>query len=267
MSPPRHFGRDATVIDFILNPQLYSQPTTRQGLYRAWCRSGANPELDDPMRRGRIRVYIPAMHPESIPDEHLPWAEACYADGGGPGYGDFHVPGYNDTVWVMFEQGDPQRPVWMGTWYGFPSGATETPSAAYTETAHQTRAGIERYPKRRVIRTRYGHSLEFGDDEDELEVVVSTRNGNRVVVRDSPSRVEGGETVRSMGVRLEDQNGNFLHLDPDARLFSIYFHGNKVETIVGDVVLQVRADPETGRGGNVLIEHDGTNVARSRGGG
>jgi hypothetical protein len=71
----------------------------------------------DHQQLGRVKVRIPQLHGENlINPQDLPWAQACLPPGGGRDYGAVVVPPINSNVWVMFEQGDPQKPVWVGSW-------------------------------------------------------------------------------------------------------------------------------------------------------
>lgn len=62
-------------------------------------------ENDDPLGRMRIKASIPAVHSDSDP----PWALPCVP----PGVKS--VPDHGAEVWIEFEEGDPLRPIWMGT--------------------------------------------------------------------------------------------------------------------------------------------------------
>lgn len=67
-------------------------------------------DVKDPEKRGRIRV----MCPKVLGDYKSSWCEPCipfaYENGG-----DFHIPKLNDFVWVEFEEGDHNRPIWVGS--------------------------------------------------------------------------------------------------------------------------------------------------------
>jgi hypothetical protein len=69
------------------------------GIYRATVLNNQDPE-----QRGRVQVLVPA-----IAGQGSGWAAACRPVGGGG-----QVPAVGDTVWVMFENGDPSYPVWLG---------------------------------------------------------------------------------------------------------------------------------------------------------
>ncbi len=67
----------------------------------------------DPLQLGRIQVSAPAVLAEGT----LSWAMPCvpYA---GPGVGFFAIPPVGANVWVEFEGGDPDYPIWAGCFWG-----------------------------------------------------------------------------------------------------------------------------------------------------
>ncbi|MGH9866933.1 MAG: phage baseplate assembly protein V [Candidatus Polarisedimenticolia bacterium] len=73
----------------------------------------------DPMQVGRLLVEVPdvtGLTPSS-------WAVPCAPLAGptGPPMGVFLVPPIGAGVWVEFEQGDPNYPIWTGCRWGAPS--------------------------------------------------------------------------------------------------------------------------------------------------
>ena len=67
----------------------------------------------DPMQLGRVQVSVPAV----LGDGRMSWAMPCvpYA---GPGVGFFAIPPVDANVWVEFEGGDPDFPIWSGCFWG-----------------------------------------------------------------------------------------------------------------------------------------------------
>jgi uncharacterized protein involved in type VI secretion and phage assembly len=67
----------------------------------------------DPMQMGRIQVSVPAV----LGDGSMSWALPCvpYA---GSGVGFFAIPPTGANVWVEFEGGDPDYPIWSGCFWG-----------------------------------------------------------------------------------------------------------------------------------------------------
>lgn len=76
----------------------------------------------DPMQMGRIQVIVPdvsAVLPSS-------WAMPCVPIAGKQ-MGSYFVPQIGSGVWVEFEQGDPDYPIWTGCFWG---SASELPVLA-----------------------------------------------------------------------------------------------------------------------------------------
>ncbi|MDH5178851.1 MAG: phage baseplate assembly protein V [Gammaproteobacteria bacterium] len=67
----------------------------------------------DPLQLGRIQVSVPAV----LASGQLSWAMPCtpYA---GPQVGFFAIPPVGANVWVEFEGGDPDYPIWVGCFWG-----------------------------------------------------------------------------------------------------------------------------------------------------
>ena len=74
----------------------------------------------DPMRLGRIQVQVPDVH-GVVPST---WAMPCVVSGGIQN-GMIWLPMVGAGVWVEFEQGDPDYPIWVGGWWG---SAAEVPA-------------------------------------------------------------------------------------------------------------------------------------------
>jgi uncharacterized protein involved in type VI secretion and phage assembly len=67
----------------------------------------------DPEQRGRIQVTVPDVS-GLLPTS---WAMPCLPVAG-INTGVFTVPQIGSGVWVEFEQGDPDRPIWVGGYWG-----------------------------------------------------------------------------------------------------------------------------------------------------
>lgn len=67
----------------------------------------------DPMMLGRLQVSVPAV----LGDGTLSWALPC-APYGGAGVGFFAVPPVGANIWVEFEAGNPEQPIWSGCFWG-----------------------------------------------------------------------------------------------------------------------------------------------------
>jgi hypothetical protein len=67
----------------------------------------------DPMLQGRVQISVPAV----LGDGRLSWAMPC-APYGGAGVGFFAIPPIGANIWVEFEAGDPDYPIWSGCFWG-----------------------------------------------------------------------------------------------------------------------------------------------------
>ncbi len=83
-------------------------PTRYYGKYRGLVINNIDPE-----QIGRIMVQVPDVLGE-IPSS---WAMPCVPSGGIQS-GVFVVPPIGSQVWVEFEQGDPDYPIWTGGFWG-----------------------------------------------------------------------------------------------------------------------------------------------------
>ena len=64
------------------------------------------PDISDVPHRGRIKVTIPFLTPD---EEHAYWCDAAF-----PSHQFFSVPAVGTIVYVMFNGGNPEQPVWIG---------------------------------------------------------------------------------------------------------------------------------------------------------
>jgi uncharacterized protein involved in type VI secretion and phage assembly len=76
----------------------------------------------DPLQLGRIQVIVPDVS-NLVPSS---WAMPCVPVGGFQ-MGFYSVPPIGSGVWIEFEQGDPDYPIWVGSFWG---SASEVPTLA-----------------------------------------------------------------------------------------------------------------------------------------
>lgn len=84
------------------------------GKYRGTVLNNIDPEF-----RGRLMCIVPDVY-GLVPST---WCEACTPLAGptGPPMGVHLVPPIGAGVWVEFEQGDPDYPIWVGCRWGSPA--------------------------------------------------------------------------------------------------------------------------------------------------
>lgn len=94
------------------------------GVYRARVESNL-----DPLKLGRIKVRVPQLHGVSgetaLSNDALPWAFPVTATGTGYNHGSLLVPETGDYVFILFENGDRNSPVYLGGCYGIPNNSKQ----------------------------------------------------------------------------------------------------------------------------------------------
>lgn len=74
---------------------------------------GVVTDISDPLMTMRIKAKVPDVYG----DDESGWALPC-APFGGRQAGFFALPSVDAGVWIEFEHGDPDFPVWSGSWWG-----------------------------------------------------------------------------------------------------------------------------------------------------
>ncbi len=170
----------------------------------------------DPDKLGRLRVWVPSLFPTEDnetaaghaeptdatqpEDENHPsvseWAWPCLPFGGSPDQGMFFVPEIGSKVWVEYEEGNLDSPIWVGVFWSAPSGATEIPEEAQDMEDNE--------PKRRVLKTSSGHVLEFCDIDGKESVTISHKDGAILTFDEKGSITLGNKTGTFVYLNAED---------------------------------------------------------------
>lgn len=109
---------------------------------------------------GRCRVAVPQVYGQ-IPDDDLPWAWPAFPLGFGMNlpeksgdkpvpFGGYSIPPVGAAVWVVFEHGNPQSPVYLGTWL-----------SRRNDEAELSDEEKERYPEGYVLHSGYKEDGPF----------------------------------------------------------------------------------------------------------
>jgi uncharacterized protein involved in type VI secretion and phage assembly len=145
------------------------------GKYRATVINNIDPEL-----RGRLMLMIPDVL-NLIPST---WAEACAPLAGptGPPMGIYAVPPIGAGVWVEFENGDPDYPIWVGCRWGSPS---DVPPLAH--------AGIPVAPNI-VIQSLGQNSIIVSDLPGPIGgIILKSLTGASIIVNDTGIYIQNGK--------------------------------------------------------------------------
>ncbi len=166
----------------------------------------------DPKRMGRIQVSVPAVTGAG----RLSWAMPC-APYAGKGVGFVAIPPISANVWVEFEGGNPDFPIWSGCFWGVGEMPVEasTPQTYLFKTAEVSvkmldvpgAAGFS-------VETLAGMKIEIGPEG------VSVDNGQGSSITISPEGVEikqsQGSTVKlgPQGIQIDNGQGGAIELAP-----------------------------------------------------
>jgi hypothetical protein len=167
---------------------------------------------EDPEKLGRLQVTVPSL---LGPDVVTGWAMPCIPYGGEPNQGFLFVPEVDAGVWVEFEEGDLEFPIWVGTFWSKPGGEPETPRA---NGADGSEAGsVQSPPTRKLIKTKAGHTIQFEDADDDVRIIICDgQNENRIVLGSAGVTVvnkDNSVTMEDAGITIADANGNTIVQD------------------------------------------------------
>ena len=135
----------------------------------------------DPLQIGRIRAQVPAVLGEMI----SLWAMPC-VPAAGVKAGCFIVPSVGSQVWIEFEQGNPDAPVWAG---GFWSAAGDVPVVATSPPAIPPGQNI-------VMQTTGQNALMISDAAPTPVgggIILKATGGALIVVNDSGIFITNGQ--------------------------------------------------------------------------
>jgi uncharacterized protein involved in type VI secretion and phage assembly len=109
----------------------------------------------DPMQIGRVQVIVPDVS-DLVPSG---WAMPCFPIAGKQ-VGAYLLPAIGSAVWVEYERGDPDFPIWTGCFY----------------------ASVAEVP-----------SLALIDNPSSGDIVVKSSSGATIVVNDTGIYIENGK--------------------------------------------------------------------------
>jgi uncharacterized protein involved in type VI secretion and phage assembly len=136
---------------------------------------------EDPLQIGRVTVQVPDVLGETISS----WAMPCVAAAGVQA-GTFAVPPLGSQVWVEFEQGDPDYPIWTGGFWGT---VAEVPALAIAPPPVPGGQNI-------VLQTIGQNSLIISDTAPTPAtggIILKSKSGATIVVNDSGIYLSNGK--------------------------------------------------------------------------
>jgi len=129
-------------------------------------------ENNDPYNLGRIRAIIPHV----LHDQVSGWATPCipYA---GKNVGFYFIPPIDANVWIEFEDGHQNHPIWTGCFWG--------PNELDKDNAD---------PTKKMIKTDFA-TITINDNILSGEVKIETKNGLNIVMDTSGIELSNGPST------------------------------------------------------------------------
>ncbi len=163
---------------------------------------------NDPEQRGRLRLRVPSV----LGDAQSGWALPSLPFGGLADQGLFMVPEPGAQVWVEFEAGNVDLPIWTGTFW---QAAGDSPAEAAKSP-----------PTTRVFKTPAGHTLQFDDESGAEKFRLFHPAGTEMKVDEKGT------------VAVSDARGNSLTLDADAgKILLEDANGNSITMASSDTTI------------------------------
>ena len=141
---------------------------------------GTVTDINDPLMMGRVKAKVPDV----MGDLESGWAMPC-APFGGSTAGFFALPLVGAGVWIEFEHGDPDYPIWSGCWWG---SVAEMPPVLLAPPY-----------KKLIIITGGGNSITIDDTPGIGGITLETAGGQKL-------------TLSSIGVELSNGQGGVISM-------------------------------------------------------
>jgi phage baseplate assembly protein gpV len=205
----------------IIRQMAQQQQQRYYGKYRGFVADNKDPE-----KRGRLKLTIPSV----LGASQTGWALPCLPFGGLTNQGLFMIPEIGAQMWVEFEEGNVDKPIWVGVFW---QQASDTPEEAAKDE-----------PTTRIIRTPSGHVLQF-DDADGEEQFRLAHPANTEMTIDPQGTVKvtdaSGNTLtldaENREVVVEDSNGNTITMDASGTVIEDS-NGNKVHMAASGITVE-----------------------------
>jgi hypothetical protein len=151
----------------------------------------------DPEQRGRIQAMVPDVQ-GFVPTS---WALPCLPIAGKQ-EGVFMIPQIGSAVWIEFEQGDPDYPIWVGGFWGL---TAEVPPLALAPPPIPPGQNI-------VIQTTLQNLLVLSDGAPTPAtggIMLRSPTGAMIVVNDSGIYISNGKgaSITMIGPTVTINNG------------------------------------------------------------
>lgn len=150
----------------------------------------------DPLQMGRVRARVPDI----TGSDESGWALPCVPFAGNK-MGFYALPDVNARVWIEFEQGNPDYPIWSGCWWG---SQDELPDEA----------GASPYD-RLVIKTAQKQLIILDDGTDTGQITIQTAGGQSIVMNSESIKITLGDAsieISDADITIDNGSGATVEL-------------------------------------------------------
>lgn len=234
------------------------------GVYRARVEDN-----EDPLHIGRVKIRVPMLHgfeENGVSKKNLPWASYC-SNSGGYGYGSFLVPEVGEYVFVVFEDNDSYKPVYIGSsfgagssapkkyisngdaWYGVP-GSNEVPKDAQ-------RSDVS---KKIIYKTPKGASFEMDETDGKESISMIDSIGQTVKIESNLANPKHqrakGDIEENESYASNTKGSRIAIIGSGKQKIEITTKGDKVKFYIGDkdkkTYIEITPDEDNG----ILVKSD-----------
>jgi len=159
---------------------------------------------EDPEGLFRLKVRVPQVYGDTYVPDYWAWAVGVPC---GNNAGLTLIPQKGDPVWVSFEEGNADYPLWEYGWWS----RGDVPESALNNGNKPTNI---------VLQAFRGHRIEI--DNENNQILIETRRGLKMQLKEN-----GGISIDGLDQEVEIQAGNA----------KLNISGNKVTVVAGEISL------------------------------
>lgn len=131
-------------------------------------------DIHDPLMQGRVKARVP----DAMGDSESGWAMPCFPFAG-KGTGMFCLPDVGAGVWIEFEHGDLDYPIWSGCYFPAP---TDVPMETIVPAPYQ----------KVLFKTVGGHSITLDDTPGIGGITLQTATGQKITLSALGIEIDNG---------------------------------------------------------------------------
>lgn len=213
----------------------------------------------DPQSYGRVMVWIPDIMPKVVDNKGI-WAmpgnnpiSGLNSDGDSEHYysGSCYIPPKGSYVWCFFENGNPNRPYYLG---GL--------DLQNTKILPECQVGSNPQKKWVIYKSHNGRTIVISDDEDDERVEIT---GKKRQISSPPSgdtssvyTIDGNQTTILLDERsgkekilIKSHKGDYINFDVENRKLQISMKSDIILKSNGSIFIDAADDINLKAGGNI----------------